>query len=175
MTSDPHQGAAADPSPFPAADHDHARCSDDLIARAEALCRARGLNLSLPRRRVLGALAVSHAPIGAYEIIDRLAETGARPAPISVYRALGFLTEAGLAHRIERLNAYVACGASHGETGALVFLICESCRQVGEVAAQEVGFDLARLDDGLGFAPRSAAIEITGLCAECRRGAAATA
>jgi len=173
MTPDPHDGAAVEHFPFLAADHDHALCSDGLMARAEAHCRDRGLNLSLPRRRVLGVLAGSHAPLGAYEIIDRLAETGPRPAPISVYRALGFLTEAGLAHRIERLNAYVACGAAHGEVGALVFLICEQCRQVGEVAAQEVGFDLARIDAGVGFAPRSAAIEIIGLCAQCRRGAEA--
>lgn len=172
MTSHAQDGAVIDQALFPAAGHDHAQCADGLIARAEALCRTRGLNLSLPRRRVLGVLAGSHAPLGAYEIIDRLADTGPRPAPISVYRALGFLTEAGLAHRIERLNAYVACGSAHGEAGALVFLICETCRQVGEVAAQEVGFDLARIDAGLGFAPHSAAIEITGLCARCRSAAA---
>jgi len=163
------QDATAEDTFFPAAGHDHVHCATGLLARAEELCRARGLNLSAPRRRVLDVLAGSHAPLGAYEIIDRLAETGSRPAPISVYRALGFLTEAGLAHRIERLNAYVACGsAAHGEAATLVFLICESCRQVGEVTAQEVGIDLDRLDAGLGFAAHSAAIEITGLCGRCR-------
>jgi Fur family zinc uptake transcriptional regulator len=162
------------PQPFfPAAGHDHRACASELLAHAEESCRSRGLTLSPQRRRVLGALAASHAPIGAYDIIDRLAVDGPRPAPISVYRALSFLTEAGLAHRIERLNAYVACARTHRDTGALVFLICETCHQVGEVAASDVGIDLATLGAGVGLTPRSAAIEITGICSDCARAAGA--
>jgi len=170
---DTHAGAGA--PAFPAADHDHGACARGLISRAEADCRRRGLTLSPQRLRVLNVLAAGHAPLGAYEIIDRLAESGPRPAPISVYRALAFLTEAGLAHRIERLNAYVACAGSHEGDDARAFLICEACRQVGEVAAARLGVDIERLAAGQGFQPRSAAIEITGLCAACSARAAEAA
>ncbi|HEV2954938.1 MAG TPA: hypothetical protein VGX95_02375, partial [Xanthobacteraceae bacterium] len=70
---------------FPAPDHDHDRCSADAMAHAEALCAARAERLTPTRRQVLQALAASHRPLGAYEIIDRLAERGPRPAPITVY------------------------------------------------------------------------------------------
>jgi len=152
---------------FPPAGHDHRACAADTLARAEATCRRHGLTLSPGRRRVLEALAVSHAPVGAYDIIERLAASGPRPAPITVYRALSFLTENALAHRIERLNAFVACTRPHDGARPLVFLICESCRQVGELEADAVGIDLERTCAGSGFRPHSAALEIVGLCRRC--------
>src|SRR5215472_4772220 len=96
-------------SVFPAPDHDHARCSADAMAHAEALCTERGERLTPMRRRVLETLAASHRPLGAYEIIDRLADSAPRPAPITVYRALDFLLANGLVHRIESRNAFIAC------------------------------------------------------------------
>lgn len=166
-----HRHEDAEPAElFPADGHDHGACAHDLLAHAEEHCRSHKLSLSPQRRRVLEALAASHAPLGAYELIDRLAEGGSRPAPISVYRALAFLTEAGLAHRIERLNAYVACARTHGDGGPLAFLICERCRQVGEIAGVDLGIDLAAVSARYGFVPRQAAIEITGLCARCAAG-----
>ena len=65
------------------------------------------------RRQVLEALLASHRPLGAYELIDRLAVRGARPAPITMYRALDFLREQGLVHRIESQNAFIACVHNH--------------------------------------------------------------
>ena len=120
---------------FPPPDHDHGRCSADALAHAEALCAARGQRLTPIRRQVLEMLAASHRTLGAYEIMDRLAGEGPRPAPITVYRALDFLLENGLVHRIESRNAFLACIAEHeeAETGATtVFLICERCGAVGE-------------------------------------------
>src|SRR5204863_4349768 len=71
---------------FPAPDHDHDRCAADALAHAEALCEARAQRLTPIRRQVLEALLASHRPLGAYEIIERTGEVGARPAPITVYR-----------------------------------------------------------------------------------------
>jgi Fur family zinc uptake transcriptional regulator len=93
---------------FPTPGHDHERCTSDAIAHAEAACIAREERLTPIRRRVLEALLASHAPLGAYELIDRLANAGARPAPITIYRALDFLREQGLVHRIESRNAFIA-------------------------------------------------------------------
>lgn len=162
-----HAGHEHDYAAFPAPGHDHGACAEALVERAEARCRDSGARLTTQRRAVLDALARSHKPIGAYEIIEALSANGPPPAPISVYRALAFLTEQGLVHRIERLNAFVACTGTHGEANPLVFMICESCGQVGELAAAAVGIDLTRLTAGTGFVPQSAAIEVTGLCRHC--------
>src|SRR6266581_5401920 len=81
---------------FPAPGHDHARCSTDAMTVAEARCIERGQRLTPIRRDVLAALLVSHRPLGAYEIMERLAPSGPRPAPITVYRALEFLRENAL-------------------------------------------------------------------------------
>ena len=98
---------------FPTPGHDHERCASDAIAHAEAICAARKERLTPIRRRVLEALLASHQPLGAYELIDRLAVRGARPAPITIYRALDFLREQGLVHRIESRNAFIACVQNH--------------------------------------------------------------
>src|SRR5580698_11518573 len=94
---------------FPAPDHDHDRCASSAIAHAETQCAARAERLTPIRRRVLEALLASHAPLGAYELIDRLAVRDDKPAPITIYRALDFLREQGLVHRIESRNAFIAC------------------------------------------------------------------
>ncbi len=83
-------------------------------------------------------LLSSHKPLGAYEIIDRAARAGTRHAPITVYRALDFLIENGLAHRIESRNAFIACVHRHGSDDLVVFLICERCGEVGEAPSQAV-------------------------------------
>src|SRR6478736_321088 len=120
-------------SVFPAPDHDHGRCASAAIAHAEMLCAARAQRLTPMRRHVLEALLGSHRPLGAYEIIERLARHG-RPAPITVYRALDFLRDNGLVHRIESRNAFVACVHNHLSGDLVVFLICERCGAVGEAS-----------------------------------------
>ena len=163
--------AAATRETFAAPDHDHRACTRSTLARAENLCAARGARLTDIRRRVLEALAESHAPAGAYDVIERLSEAGGRPpAPITIYRALDFLMAHGLAHRIESRNAYVACSREHGEDAAapVVFLICEHCGVVGEAEAGEFGAALAALARASGFSPRAPVIEVTGQCRHCR-------
>src|SRR5215813_4133354 len=158
------------PAVFPGPDHDHGRCSADAMAHAEKLCAARGQRLTPLRRQVLETLAASHKTLGAYEIMDRLAGSGPRPAPITVYRALDFLISSGLVHRIESRNAFLACLHPH-DAGALVaFLICKRCGSVGEAQAGAVADAIATSTKAAGFAPKLSVIEITGLCAHCRGG-----
>ncbi len=157
-------------SVFPAPDHDHARCSADAMAHAEALCAQRGERLTPMRRRVLEVLAASHKPLGAYEIMDRLGRGGPRPAPITVYRALDFLRLNGLAHRIESRNAFVACGRNHGTDALVAFLICARCGAVGEAPAADVARSLAAAARSEGFTPTLSVIEITGTCKHCGEG-----
>ena len=156
------------PHTFPSADHDHRHCLDEILAAAERLCRQRRARLTKRRRRVLEIVAGSHAAIGAYDIIDRLAADGGRPAPITVYRALDFLMSQGLVHRLASLNAYVSCpqaGAKHGAQ----FLICHDCGAIGELADPGVEARIAEAAAHVGFEVAMPLVEIAGTCAECRQ------
>ena len=138
------------------------------MATAEAVCFERGQRLTAIRRKVLDELLGSHKPLGAYEIIDRLAQRGARPAPITAYRALEFLRENGLVHRIESRNAFIACVHTHPAGELVVFLICEHCGAVGEASSAELAASLTSAARAAGFSPKSPVIEITGECNHCR-------
>jgi Fur family zinc uptake transcriptional regulator len=153
---------------FPAPDHDHERCASDAIAHAEAICAARAGRLTPIRRRVLEALLASHQPLGAYELIDRLALRGARPAPITIYRALDFLREQGLVHRIESRNAFIACVQNHASADPVVFLICEQCGSVGEAVRMVSATAALAASRAAGFTPKTPVIEISGICAHCK-------
>src|SRR5881227_2130262 len=134
---------------FHAPDHDHERCTADALAHAEKLCAQRSQRLTPIRRQVLEVLLESHKPLGAYEIMDRAAlsgggpaPSGGRPAPITIYRALDFLRDNGLVHRIESRNAFLACAHDHDAAAMVAFLICERCGSVGEIPAVPVAQSL---------------------------------
>jgi Fur family transcriptional regulator, zinc uptake regulator len=155
---------------FPAPDHDHVRCSADALKHAEAQCIERGQRLTPSRRNILELLLESHKPLGAYDIIDRAAARGARPAPITIYRALDFLIDNGLVHRIESRNAFIACIHDHDADDVIMFLICERCGAVGESRSAAVADTLKSAARSVGFAPKTPVIEIAGVCAHCRGG-----
>ena len=146
--------------------HDHTHCTADLIARAERTCERRGSKLTGQRREILSSVAQSHSAVGAYDIIERMAEHGPRPAPITVYRALDFLLAHGLVHKIESRNAFVACSHSHeGQPAAL--LICETCGTVAELDAAEAFSNLSSLAFAQDFEPKTIIAEIIGQCGSC--------
>lgn len=155
------------PAPHPH-DHDHALCIDGTMTRIEQICADKGLRLTPLRRKVARLLADTHSPLGAYEIVERLAADGEQTPPMSVYRVLDFLVAEGLAHRIESRNAYLACVHPHGDEDVVVFLICEQCGLTQEVSSHAVGRDLAWASRAVGFTPRQRVLEIAGACARCR-------
>jgi Fur family zinc uptake transcriptional regulator len=97
-----------------------------------------------------------------------LAVRGARPAPITIYRALDFLREQGLVHRIESRNAFIACVQNHASADPVVFLICEQCGTVGEAASAAVADTIRTASRAAGFTPKTPVIEISGICAHCK-------
>ena len=150
-------------------EHDHERCAADALGHAEEICAREGLRLTPQRRQVLEALLASHVPASAYDVIDRLGETGRRPAPISVYRALEFLVANNLAHRIESKNAYIACDrGADCEPGATLFLICDNCGAAAEASSDALGAIVNSETRKRGFSPRLRVLEVRGLCARCR-------
>jgi Fur family transcriptional regulator, zinc uptake regulator len=152
-------------------EHDHGRCAADALSHADEICAREGLRLTPQRRRVLEALLESHVPASAYDVIDRLAEVDdRRRAPISVYRALDFLVEHNLAHRIESKNAYVACDRGDDcAPGATLFLICDNCGAAAEAPSEALGKLVAEETRKRTFMPRLRVLEIRGLCARCRQ------
>jgi Fur family transcriptional regulator, zinc uptake regulator len=135
---------------------------------ALTLCRKNQISLTPGRRRILEILAREGRPLGAYEMIDRVAETtGKRPAPISVYRALDFLLENSLIHRLASRNAYLACGHSHAAKEPIVFLICEMCGEVVEATSPEMRGVLGALAKEAKFSPRAQVMEVAGRCRAC--------
>src|ERR1700704_243016 len=151
-------------------EHDHARCAADALGHADEICEREGLRLTPQRREVLEALLASHVPASAYDVIDRLAETGdRRGAPISVYRALDFLVEHNFAHRIESKNAYVACDRGDDcAPGATLFLICDNCGAAEEASSDALGKIVPDEPRKRAFLPRIRVLEIRGVCARCR-------
>ena len=158
-------------SPFAFADHDHSHCTGDVLARAEAMVAARRLRLTPVRRRVLEILLEEHRALGAYDVLERLAAEGFGNQPPVAYRALEFLVEQGLAHRIQRLNAFMAC-MQPGQAHAPVFLICRSCNAVAETSADRVRAALDVAAQAAGFEIERSNVEASGLCPLCRKAAA---
>jgi Fur family zinc uptake transcriptional regulator len=155
---------------------DFSRRTETLLDRAEAVCEHRGAKLTELRRHVLGLVLDAASPTGAYELLDRLRQSRRGAAPPTVYRALDFLLEQGLVHRVERLSAFVGCvagcTADHAEgeshTHAAQFLICRQCGRVIEMQDQDVSAMLAQAAKAAGFSISGATIEAEGLCSTCR-------
>ena len=147
------------------------------LDRAAALCARRGAQLTALRREVLRLVLEAEAPVGAYALLDRLKASRAGAAPPTVYRALDFLVEQGLIHKVERLNAFIgctdaldhpddcACGEAHDHPHQ--FLICDRCGATAEISDPAVALALARAARAAGFEPRRATVEMEGLCARC--------
>jgi len=141
-------------------------CHDGQLAEAEQRCAAAGESLTPLRRRVLELLLTQHGPAKAYDLLPLL-DADRQAKPPTIYRALDFLVRMGLAHRIESLNAFVACdvGACARST---IFLICEKCGAAEEFDAGHALVDLAEAASRDGFAIRRTMIEAAGVCAACQ-------
>jgi Fur family zinc uptake transcriptional regulator len=146
--------------------HDHAACTGDVLARAEALAAERGARLTPVRRRTLEILLQAHRALGAYEVLERLNASGFGNQPPVAYRALDFLVEHGFAHRIRRLNAFAAC-MHPGEMHAPVFLICRGCDAIAEAPGEPVRAAMDAAAREMGFRIERANAEALGLCPAC--------
>lgn len=121
---------------------------------------------------VLEKLETASAPLSAYTLLDQLRERGFR-APLQVYRALDALIKGGFVHRLESLNAFVACCEPHDHSHSMTaFAICDTCGQVEEFSDDAIGHHLEDWVRAGGFVPKKAVIEFRGTCGKCRAEAA---
>lgn len=153
---------------------------DTMLDRAEAQCARRGAQLTALRRQVLRLVLEAEQPVGAYALLDRLKDLRGGAAPPTVYRALDFLLEQGLIHKVERLNAFLGCveagqgGHAHraggnggGHDHPHQFLICGRCGATAEISDPAIASALARAAKKAGFTLRQATVEAEGVCADC--------
>jgi Fur family zinc uptake transcriptional regulator len=153
-------------APVGFARHDHANCVTGGLSAAEARCTSEGLRFTPVRRKVLEILLHEHRALGAYAILDRLRDAGFGSQPPVAYRALDFLVTNGLAHKIERLNAFIAC-AHPGEIHAPAFMICRLCDAVAEAQSTPARGALGAAARATGFRIERTMVEAEGVCPAC--------
>jgi Fur family transcriptional regulator, zinc uptake regulator len=162
--------------------HDHA-CTDPkhhvhdaraFVRAVEKACSERGLRLTPIRARVLGLIAEAGKPVKAYDLLDmvRSGKGAGADAPPTIYRALDFLLANGFIHKLQSVNAFVACHHPNSAQHSVPFLICDSCHAAVELEDELVVASLDERARALGFRPQAQTLEVHGLCAAC---AAATA
>jgi len=156
--------AAPEPVGFEAHDHDH--CVTTAIAEAERRCTSEGLRFTPVRRAALEILLREHRAMGAYELLERLREAGFGAQPPVAYRALDFLVSGGFVHKIERLNAFIAC-AHPGARHSPAFLICRICEAVAEAQSAPARGTLGQAARAAGFRIERTVVEALGVCPAC--------
>lgn len=147
--------------------HNHTHCIEDTLQAVADNCAENKLQFTAMRRRVLKIMLQEHRAWGAYEILDRLREEGHNAQPPVAYRALDFLVNNGFAHKIERLNAFVACCEPGGQH-APVFMICRKCNSVAEAHADQNQGVLGEAARNMGFKIERTVVEAEGICPKCQ-------
>ena len=151
-------------------DH-HVHDAAGFVSAVERACIERGLRLTDIRARVLGLVADAGMPIKAYDLLDKVreGEGAGAAAPPTVYRALDFLLANGFIHKLESVNAFVACHHPNAAQHSAPFLICDGCHKAVELEDEHVVATLDAQARALGFSPQTQTLEVHGLCAECAR------
>lgn len=151
--------------------HNHSHCIDNALQEARELCQKKALRLTPLREQVLTFVWQSHKPLGAYAILDMLADANnnakRRVAPPTVYRALDFLQECGLVHRIASLNAYIGC-CSPSQHHQSHFFICRQCGSAAELATTAISQAINQAALQTGFSVETECVEVVGLCPQCQ-------
>jgi Fur family zinc uptake transcriptional regulator len=148
----------------------HEQTFDERLDAAAAICARNGAQLTPLRRAVLNLILAAEGPLTAYQLLDQLKLVRKSAVPPTVYRALEFLIENRLVHRIERLNAFVPCNEAehaHGAHHAVQFLICGRCGSVAEIEDDQVTAALTQAAGKQGFTAGNAIVELDGICASC--------
>ena len=147
----------------------HVDDAHGFVAAVERACHERGLRLTPIRSRVLSLIAEAGKPVKAYELLDlaRAQKGVGADAPPTVYRALDFLMANGFVHKLESVNAFVACHHPNSDQHSVPFLICDRCHSAVELEDREVVAQLEARAKALGFQPQAQTLEVHGLCARC--------
>ena len=149
--------------------HLHVHDADDFLKVVERVSRERGLRLTSIRANVLRLIAEAGRPVKAYDLLEwvREGKSLGAAAPPTVYRALDFLMANGFVHKLESVNAFVACHHPSSAQHSVPFLICDRCHSAVELEDRDVVAQLEQRSKALGFQPQAQTLEVHGLCARC--------
>lgn len=148
--------------------HDHKHCIKQALSNAQSVCSERGVRFTKIRQRVFELIWQSHTPVGAYDLLPQLEQEGFNSAPPTVYRALDFLLELGLVHRINSLNAYIGCTSPHLKHESC-FFICRSCGKAQELEQDTLQQFCRTIESELGVQVARSTTELTGTCPQCQQ------
>ena len=148
--------------------HDHEACIDNAVEEAARLCAERGSRFTDLRKRILIMIWQGHKAVKAYDLLDQLANEGGSAKPPTVYRALDFLMDEGLVHKIESLNAYIGCPHPEGDHVSQ-FLICDECETVDEVTSDALNKAVTKASVDKSFSIKRQTLELHGICAACAK------
>ncbi len=154
---------------FKRRNHNHSHCVENALQKATRLCQRQDARLTELRARVLELIWRNHRPVGAYDLLDMLRHERGSAAPPTVYRALDFLIEHGLVHKIESQNTYIGCSASVGHDHPSQFLICRQCGVAAEITDPRLDEAIGDLATEAGFVVAGRTIEVEGYCPDCRQ------
>ena len=145
---------------------DHQVCIESAMHEAESICREKGLRFTELRREVLRLIWISHVPAKAYDILEKLKGKAWSAQPPTVYRALDFLLETGLVHKLDSINAYIGCSHPRKQNECY-FLICTDCNEAKEYSSSELSDAMELTLNKNSFRPRKVTLEVLGQCGEC--------
>ena len=137
-----------------------------LVEKARQYCEEKGVRFTSLREKVYKILLKHRNAVGAYDLLDELKETEDSAKPATVYRALEFLLELGMIHRLESNNSFIACrhfGCYH----PVQFLICDECGYVQEIQSEGLQEKLDKQAESVGFKVTRQTIEAHGKCSRC--------
>ena len=149
-------------------EHNHTLCIEQALKQARRVCEREGERFTDLRRQVFELVWAGHKPVKAYDLLSALAAKRSGVAPATVYRTLDFLQSQGLVHKIESLNAYLGC-CQPGQDHQGHFLICEDCDEVRELNFLSFSDSIDEIASEEDFQVKRTTLEISGLCAQCRK------
>lgn len=146
--------------------HNHKECSKRVIKNAKEICYEDSLNLTPIRKKVLEIISANHKPVRAYDILYKLKDEGFSDKPPTVYRALNFLIQNKMAHKLNTINAYIACFNDKAEE-VPCFLICEKCQDIEEFQDNDIMKAVVNISKYKNINIKNVNLEIGFICEEC--------
>ena len=146
---------------------DHEVCIESAMRDAEEICQVKGLRFTELRKEVLKLIWLSHNPSKAYDILEMLKGKAWSAKPPTVYRALDFLLENGLVHKLDSINAYIGCSHPR-DHNRCYFLICTECNEAKECCSPELSKAIEVAWKNNSFSPQRVTLEVLGQCDACR-------
>ena len=147
--------------------HEHKQCQAQARANAEAICHQKGVRFTELRKQVLELIWESHEPAKAYDLLARIDQNTAAIKPPTIYRALDFLLEHGLIHKLDSLNAYIGCNHPMTQHDCY-FLICSECGRVDECCDERFGDMISGVTAENDFQVKDVTFEMIGICGQCK-------